>query len=399
MTLFLISQIIFPGEEKFLSNIKQLTFSGENAEAYFSKDGKYITFQSKGEGGIYLIINQNYLNKLQMNLNEMKASDYVLRNLGNNNLMIFIKGIYDTFGILKDLKYEKIFIKNYYDCDQIFLMDTNGFVFKQISKGGANTCSWFLNDSLILFSSTIKQGKDCPKNLYADEYIKKGIYVWKLFNYDLFVYNLKNDSIYEIYSSDYYDAEIEGNFGDSIIFTSSKDGDLELYLLSLKNKKIIRRITNFLGYDGGAMFSKSGRYIVFRAKHIKDSLEYKELLSKGLVKPDEVELFIYDLQKDSFWQLTNSPKGVSNFAPYFHPSEKFIIFSSNLHSPNSFNFELYKIDIYGKNLERITYSNGFNSFPMFSEDGKKIIWTSNRNGKTRRDFNIFIADFKQMDSD
>jgi Tol biopolymer transport system component len=276
-------------------------------------------------------------------------------------------------------------------------MDTNGFVFKQISKGGANTCSWFLNDSLILFSSTIKQGKECPKNLYADEYIKRGIYVWKLFNYDLFVYNLKNDSTYELYSSDYYDAEGEGNFSDSIVFTSSKDNDLELYLLSLKNKKIIKRITKFLGYDGGAMFSPSGRYIVFRAKHLKDTLEikeYKELLSKGLVKPNEVELFIYDLEKDSFWQITKSPKGVSNFAPYFHPSEKFIIFSSNLHAPNSFNFELYKIDIDGKNLERITYSNGFNSFPMFSKDGKKIIWTSNRNGKTRRDFNIFIADFK-----
>ena len=397
MILILTLQIIFKGEEKFLSNVKQLTFSGENAEAYFSKDERYITFQSKGEGGIYLIIEKNYLNKLQMNLNEMKAYDFVLRNLGNDRLMIFIKGIYDTFGILKDIKYEKIFIKNYYECDQIFLMDTNGFVFKQISKGGANTCSWFLNDSLILFSSTIKQGKECPKNLYADEYIKRGIYVWKLFNYDLFVYNLKNDSTYELYSSDYYDAEGEGNFSDSIVFTSSKDNDLELYLLSLKNKKIIKRITKFLGYDGGAMFSPSGRYIVFRAKHLKDTLEikeYKELLSKGLVKPNEVELFIYDLEKDSFWQITKSPKGVSNFAPYFHPSEKFIIFSSNLHAPNSFNFELYKIDIDGKNLERITYSNGFNSFPMFSKDGKKIIWTSNRNGKTRRDFNIFIADFK-----
>jgi TolB protein len=397
LILILTLQIIFKGEEKFLSNVKQLTFSGENAEAYFSKDERYITFQSKGEGGIYLIIEKNYLNKLQMNLNEMKAYDFVLKNLGNNKLMIFIKGIYDTFGILKDIKYEKIFIKNYYECDQIFLMDTNGFVFKQISKGGANTCSWFLNDSLILFSSTIKQGKECPKNLYADEYIKRGIYVWKLFNYDLFVYNLKNDSTYELYSSDYYDAEGEGNFSDSIVFTSSKDNDLELYLLSLKNKKIIKRITKFLSYDGGAMFSPSGRYIVFRAKHLKDTLEikeYKELLSKGLVKPDEVELFIYDLEKDSFWQITKSPKGVSNFAPYFHPSEKFIIFSSNLHAPNSFNFELYKIDIDGKNLERITYSNGFNSFPMFSKDGKKIIWTSNRNGKTRRDFNIFIADFK-----
>ncbi|MEO0145160.1 MAG: hypothetical protein ABIL49_06360 [candidate division WOR-3 bacterium] len=402
MGVFLLTlQIIFSGEEKFLKNIKQLTFAGENAEAYFSKDGKYIVFQSKGEGGIYVIIDGKFLNKLQLNLNKMKAYDYVLKNLGNNKFMLFIKGIYDTAGIFEGIKYEKLFIKYYYNCDQIFLMDTNGFVFKQISKGGANTCSWFLNDSLILFSSTIRQGLDCPENLYAQDYLKRGIYVWKLFNYDLYVYNLKNDSSYLLFSSESYDAEGEANFGDTIVFTSSKDGDLELYLLSLKDKKIIKRITNFIGYDGGAMFSKSGRYIVFRARHLKDSSEiseYKELLNKNLIRPGEVELFVYDVQKDSFWQLTNSPKGVSNFAPYFHPSEKFIIFSSNLHAPNSFNFELYKIDIDGKNLQRITYSNGFNSFAMFSEDGKKLIWTSNRNGKTRRDFNIFVADFLEIQS-
>ncbi len=396
MLSIMISQLIFQGEEKFLANVKQLTFAGENAEAYFSQDGKYITFQSKGEGGIYAIINAKNLNRFQLNLNKIKAYDFVIRNLGNNKIMVFVKGIYDTAGIFNGIKYEKLFVKFYYDCDQIFLMDTNGFVIKQISNGGANTCSWFLDDSLILFASTIKQGKDCPKNLYADEYLKKGIYVWRLFNYDLYVYNLKNDSIYEIFSSDGYDAEGEGNFGNIIVFTSSKEGDLDLYLFNLKERKIIKRLTNFIGYDGGAVFSPSGRYIVFRAKHLKDSLEireYKELLSKNLVKPNEVELFIYDLENDSFWQITNSPRGVSNFAPYFHPSEKFIIFSSNLHAPNSFNFELYKIDIDGKNLERITYSNGFNSFPMFSKDGKKLIWTSNRNGKSRRDFNVFVADF------
>ncbi|MCS7245862.1 MAG: hypothetical protein N2504_02405 [candidate division WOR-3 bacterium] len=398
MIFFLINQLIFKGEEKFLANVRQLTFSGENGEAYFSKDNNLIVFQSKGEGGIYVILDGKYINQIQMNLNEIKAYEYALRNIGNNKYMVFVKGIYDTIGLFKNVKYERFFIKYYYECDQIFIMDTNGFILKKVSVGGANTCGWFLNDTLVLFSSTIKNGKECPKNLYAQEYIKKGIYVWRLFNYDLYVYNLKSDSSYPIFIDNYYKAEGEANFNDTIVFTYSKDNELDIYLFSLKNRSIIKRITNFVGYDGGGMFSQDGRYIVFRAYHLKDSAEikeYKELLRKNLVRPEGVEIYIYDLVKDSFWQVTKSIKGVSNFAPYFHPSGKFIVFSSNLHAPNTFNFELYKIDIDGKNLERITYSNGFNSFPMFSNDGKKIIWTSNRNGKTRRDFNIFIADFIQ----
>ena len=37
-------------EEKHLLNIKQLSFGGENAEAYFSADGQQLIFQSTRDG-------------------------------------------------------------------------------------------------------------------------------------------------------------------------------------------------------------------------------------------------------------------------------------------------------------------------------------------------------------
>ena len=389
--ILIICEIIFGGEGRFLKNVRQLTFVGENAEAYFSPKGDKIVFQTKGEGGTYILTKRD---REVESLAKKKGLSY-FKVKHKDGWMFFFPSLYDS-SIFRGL-YGRVFIKEKFECDQIFVMDIHGFPIKRISPGGANTCGWFLNDTLILFSSTFSKGKECPTNPYALEYLRKGIYVWRLFDYDLYLYNLKRDTIVPLFSSPGYDAEGEGNYRDLIVFTSSKDGDLELYTINLKTREI-ERITEFPGYDGGAMFSPSGRYIVFRARHISDSSElseFRELLSKNLVKPENVELFIYDTKTKKFTQLTHSPKGVSNFAPYFHPSERFIIFSSNLHKPGTFNFELYKIDIDGKNLERITYSEGFNSFPMFSRDGKRLIWTSNRGSKDRREFNVFMADWKR----
>jgi Periplasmic component of the Tol biopolymer transport system len=389
--ILILGELIFKGEERFLKNVRQITFVGENAEAYFSPSGDKIVFQTKGEGGLYILTKK------------VKEVEEMAKSAGLNHFkvrhkegwMFFFPSIYDS-SIFRGL-YDKVFVKEKFECDQIFVMDIYGFPIKRISPGGANTCAWFLSDTLILFSSTLSKGKECPENPYAQEYLRKRIYVWRLFDYDLYIYNLNRDTIIPLFSSPGYDAEGEGNYGDLVVFTSSKDGDLELYTINIKTREL-ERITEFPGYDGGAMFSPSGRYIVFRARHIGDSSELSEfmdLLSKNLVKPENVELFIYDTKTHKFTQLTHSPKGVSNFAPYFHPSEKFIVFSSNIHKPGTFSFELYKIDLDGKNLERITYSEGFNSFPMFSKDGKMIIWTSNRGGKDRRTFNVFVAEWKR----
>ncbi len=387
----LLFSLIFDGEERFLKNIRQITFVGENAEAYFSPRADKIVLQTKGEGGLYILTKRD--REVEKLAKERGLSYFKVKH--KNGWMFFFPSLYDSSNFIG--LYSRAYVKEYFECDQIFVLDAYGFPIKRISPGGANTCGWFLDDTLVLFSSTFAKVRECPTNPYAPEYLKKGIYVWRLFDYDLYLYNLKRDTIIELFSSSGYDAEGEGNYGDLVVFTSSKDGDLELYTINVKTKEI-KRLTEFPGYDGGAMFSPSGRYIVFRARHISDSselLEFRELLSKNLVKPQNVELFIYDKKTGKFTQLTRSPEGVSNFAPYFHPSERFIIFSSNMHKPGSFSFELYKIDIDGSNLERITFSEGFNSFPMFSRDGKMIIWTSNRGGKDRRTFNVFVAEWKR----
>jgi Tol biopolymer transport system component len=330
-------EILRDPQEVHFKNVKKLTSGGLNAEAYFSPDGKYIVFQATR----------------------------------------------DTF-----------------KCDQIFLMDTTGKILRLISTGkGRTTCSFFLDSNRIMFASTHEtMGAECPENPLVYEYIRKKIYAWPLFNYDIYVRDLRNDSLYKLFGSPYYDAELEGPSPDGkIVFTSAMNEDIDLYILEPPYTGNPRRLTRTPGYDGGSFFSRSGRYVVYRADHLKDSLEikeFKELLQKGIVKLTHLEIYVYDLERDTFWQVTHTPEGVANFAPYFFPGEKRIIFASNLHAPGTWNFALYAIDIDGKNLERITYLGTFNSFPMFSPDGKKIIWASNRGTEgERREINIFMADW------
>ena len=90
-------------------------------------------------------------------------------------------------------------------------------------------------------------------------------------------------------------------------------------------------------------------------------------------------------------QLTDN--GAANFGPYWHPDGRYIIFSSNMHDPEGRNFDLYMIDIDSRNIERITSYEGFDGFPMFSHDGRQLVFASNRRGKVRGETNVFIADF------
>jgi Tol biopolymer transport system component len=90
-------------------------------------------------------------------------------------------------------------------------------------------------------------------------------------------------------------------------------------------------------------------------------------------------------------QVTDN--GAANFAPYFHPDGKRILFASNLHDPNGRNFDLYLIGLDGSGLERVTWDAEFDSFPMFSPDGKRLVWASNRHGAQPGDTNLFVADW------
>src|SRR5262249_42083862 len=138
-----------------------------------------------------------------------------------------------------------------------------------------------------------------------------------------------------------------------------------------------------------------GRKIVWRASRPKPGAEldeYRDLLSKGLVRPTELELFVADADGSHVQQVTHN--GKANFAPFFTPDDKAIVFASNMDDPKGRAFQLWKVNVDGSGLEQVTHdSSGFDAFPMISHDGKRIAFSSNRNGSVPHETNVFVADW------
>lgn len=315
--------------EKHLSNIRMLTDAGENAEAYLSFDEKELIYQS-------------------------------------------------THGDLK--------------CDQIFTMSIDGSNKQMVSNGkGRTTCAYFLpGDAKIIYASTQLASANCP----APPDRSKG-YVWELYNsYDIFSANADGTDLKQLTFSNGYDAEATVSpLGDKIVFTSTRDGDPEIYVMNLDGSKQTR-LTFQKGYDGGPFFSQDGKKIVFRASRPKteDELaDYKELASDGLFRPTTLELYTMNADGSDIKQITNFDK--ASFAPFFFPNAQKIIFSSNVNSDNGRNFDLYVINVDGTGFEQITFNETFDGFPMFTKDGKKLVFCSNRFNKKEGDTNVFIADW------
>ena len=324
-------------QEPHLKNMKQLTFGGDNAEAYFSFDGKNLSFQS------------------------------------NNKAWAL-------------------------QCDQIFNMDISKAEVDTtyrpplVSTGkGRTTCSYFLpGNKQILFASTHLSGDKCPESVTME-----GKYLWSVYNsFDIFVADLNGKIIKQLTNTPGYDAEATiSPKGDKIVFTSDRSGDLELWTMNIDGSNQ-KQVTYGLGYDGGAFFSPDGKQLVFRASRPKtdeEVKEYKDFLSKGLVAPVNMEIYVCDVDGKNLRQVTHL--GKANWAPFFHPSGKKIIFSSNHHSQRGYDFQLYMINLDGTGLKRITTESYFNAFPMFSPDGKRLVFSSNRNNHGTHDTNLFIADW------
>ena len=147
------------------------------------------------------------------------------------------------------------------------------------------------------------------------------------------------------------------------------------------------------GYDGGAFFNADCTKIVWRASRPKPGKElddYKKLLRKGLVRPTKLELYVANADGSEAAQITYLD--AASFAPFWHPSQKRILFSSNYGDPKGREFDIWAVDIDGTNLERITYAPGFDGFPMFSPDGKYLAFSSNRaTAPGKHDTNVFVA--------
>jgi len=279
-----------------------------------------------------------------------------------------------------------------YHCDQIFSINLDGTDMRLLSTGaGRCTCSYFLRDGRYLYSSTHLAGPDCPPP--PD---RSHGYVWPVYSaYDIFAVDPKTGVVQRLTDNPGYDAETtESVDGSRLVFTSNRNGDLDLYTMRPDGTDV-RRVTDRLGYDGGAFFSPDGKQLVFRSylpKTAEEEAEYRQMLANDLVLPRHTDLFISNADGSNIRQLTDN--GALDFAPYFTPDGKQIIFSSNLKNPNSFNFDLFLINTDGSGLEQITFDQGFDSFPMFSPDGKYLVWTSSRTSPAgKREFHLLLAEW------
>jgi TolB protein len=317
-------------DEKHLRNVKQLSFGGQNAEAYFSADGKKLIFQSTRE----------------------------------------------------DLK-----------CDQIFTMNIDGSDLHMVSTGkGRTTCSYFFpNGKKILYSSTHLGSADCPprpdfsKGYVWAVYPSYDIFVANPDGSDL--KQLTNTNGYDAEATFSID-------GKKIVFTSLRNGDLDIYSMDADGTNVqqLTHELGYDGGPFYSPDGKWIVYRAYHPKDEKEIAEYKELLQQNLIRPTSLELWMMKADGSDKRQITSL--GAASFGPSFFPDGRRLIFSTNVGSTGGMgNFELYAINVDGSGLERITDSEGFDGFPVFSPDGNKLVWASNRDAKAPHETNIFIADW------
>lgn len=317
-------------QERHLKNLKQLTDGGENAEAYFSFDGQRLSFQST---------------------------------------------------------------RGAHGCDQIYTMKIDGTDLHLVTNNqGRTTCSFYYPDGAhLIYASTRLGSNDCPPPPS-----QANGYVWAVYDtYDIFRSNADGSNPMRLTNTPGYDAEATIAKDGRVVFTSVRDGDMEIYSMNGDGTDV-RRLTNLPGPDGGAFFSPDGSQIVFRGYHppagAPELRDFQTLLKQALWRPTSLEIFVMNRDGSNLRQVTHF--GKANWAPYWTPDGKKIIFASNMKDPTQRNFDLFLVNLDGTGLEQVTYNETFDGFPMFSPDGKKLVFASNRHDANGTDTNIFIADWQ-----
>lgn len=316
-------------QERHLQNIRQLTFGGENAEAYLSFDESMLTYQSTRDS---------------------------------------------------------------FRCDAIFTMTVDGKNKTLLSTGtGRTTCSYFLpGDTTILYSSTHLSSPDCPPPPdFSKGYIWALYKGYDIFTSDLSRTSVRRLTETDGYDAEATVSPV----GDRIVFTSVRNGDLDLFTMNIDGSEIRQVTDEvgydggaFFSADG-----KQIVYRGFHPTDPEKLAQYQELLAEGFVRPSVMEIYIMDANGTNKKQITSA--GAASFAPFFHPDGKHIIFSSNMNDPKGRNFDIFIVNRDGSGLEQVTFNDTFDGFPVLTRDGKKLIFASNRNAAVRGETNIFTADW------
>jgi TolB protein len=313
-----------------LDNIHQLTFGGQNAEAYWSPDGKRLIFQST---------------------------------------------------------------RKPYDCDQIFIMNADGSDQRVVSTGkGRTTCGYFLADGKhIVYASTHEAGAACPPQPDRGKGYVWGVFpgyeIYLATDGGKILKKLTETPGYDAEATVNWKTR-------KIVYTSLASGDLDLWTMNTdgSGKKQITTTIGYDGGAAFSRDGKKLVWRANYPKSPETLARYKELLAENLTAPMKMEIVIADADGSNARAITDF--GCASFAPTFTPDGKKILFASNKHNCDGRRFELYMTNLDGSGLVQITDFGGFTSFPEFSPDGKRLVFCSDRNAKERYEFNIFVGDWK-----
>jgi Tol biopolymer transport system component len=328
MTLLLGS--LAAAQSDHLTNLKQLTHGGQNAESYWAPDGKRLIFQSTRDGA---------------------------------------------------------------QCDQQYIMNADGSNQHMVSTGkGVTTCGYFLADNKhIIYASTHEAAPSCPPPADRSKGYVWAVYpgfdIYLATDDGKIEKKLTNTPGYDAEGTINWKTN-------KIIYTSLASGDLDLWTMNTdgSNKKQITKTEGYDGgavfsHNGSKMVWRANHPDTAEKK-----TTYRDLLKDNLTSPMKMELWVANADGSNAKQITNF--GCASFAPTFTPDDKKILFASNKHKCDSREFELYMVNPDGSGLEQVTHMGGFTSFPEFSPDGKTLAFATDYKATGRYEFNIWTADWK-----
>jgi Tol biopolymer transport system component len=309
--------------------VRQLTFGGQNAEAYFSFDGAHLLYQSTSRDG---------------------------------------------------------------GCDQIFSMELATGVTHPVSNGdGRTTCSYYYpTGDRVLYASTHHFDRACPADPdFSQGYVWAVYPSYDIFASDPNGDNLQQLTATWGYDAEATFSPL----GDRVVFTSMRNGDLDLYSMNPDGSDVRQLTDRlgydggaFYSPDGSKIVWRA-----HYPETEREIADYRRLLAQGLIRPSALEIYIADADGSNQVRVTDN--GAANFGPFWHPSGEKIVFSSNMGDPSGREFDLWMINVDGTGLEQVTFTSDFDGFPVFSPDGSQLVWGSNRNNEIEGETNVFIADW------